>query len=129
MNHTMFFTAIMERDDEIICVASLRVHENKVAEMPLITTRGMYRRQGMCTRFMTVIESVLSSLGVDLLVIPSVKEREKTWVSVFGFEPFDLETKTRTEKMKIFVCSDSVMLKKNIKSVVREVPNTERNQF
>ncbi|KAL4304661.1 hypothetical protein HN51_038794 [Arachis hypogaea] len=118
MNHTMFFTAIMERDDEIICVASLRVHENKVAEMPLITTRGMYRRQGMCTRFMTVIESVLSSLGVDLLVIPSIKEREKIWVSVFGFEPFDLETKTRTEKMKILVCPDSVMLKKNINRVV-----------
>ncbi|MED6194801.1 hypothetical protein PIB30_031901 [Stylosanthes scabra] len=96
------------------------VHENKVAEMPLITTHRMYRQKGMCSHFLKAIESVLSSLRVDLLVIPSVKERENTWISVFGFEPFDWETEIRIEKMKLLLCPDSVMLKKNI---VRQVPN------
>ncbi|MED6106804.1 ribosomal 40S subunit protein S18B [Stylosanthes scabra] len=108
-------------------IYSCGVHENNIAEMPLITTRRMYRQQGMCSRFLKAIESVLSSLDVNLLVIPSVKERKNTWISVFGFEPFDWETGIRTQEMKLLLCPDSVMLKKNIHS--RQVPNdVERDQ-
>lgn len=80
-----FFTAVLERNDEMITVATMRVHGCKVVEIPLIATRFRYRRLGMCRILMDEIERKLGELGVERLVLPAVQETMSTWTESFGF--------------------------------------------
>ncbi|KAJ1394085.1 Jas TPL-binding domain, partial [Sesbania bispinosa] len=57
INFSRFYTFVMEKDDEIICAATIRLHGRGIAEMPFIATDNEYRGQGICQLLMREIES------------------------------------------------------------------------
>ncbi|MCD9645905.1 hypothetical protein HAX54_035261 [Datura stramonium] len=98
LNFQGFYTVLLERNDEVITVATVRVYGEKVAEVPLVATRFQYRRLGMCRILMNVLEkgeegrvvaedvpTKLMELGVERLVLPAVPTVLNTWTTSFGF--------------------------------------------
>ncbi|XP_058110264.1 uncharacterized protein LOC131253321 [Magnolia sinica] len=85
LNFSGFYTMLLERGDELISVATVRIYGEKAAEVPLICTRVPYRRQGMCRLLMNELELMLTRLGVERLLLPAVPSLLKTWTTSFGF--------------------------------------------
>ncbi|XP_057460987.1 increased DNA methylation 1-like isoform X1 [Actinidia eriantha] len=112
LNYHGFHTVVLEKDDVLISVASIRIHGVRVAEMPLIATCSRYRRQGMCRRLMNSIEEMLRSVKVEQLVISAIPSLVETWITGFGFQPLEDNERRSQSNINLMVFPGTVWLKK-----------------
>ncbi|XP_009146300.1 increased DNA methylation 1 [Brassica rapa] len=117
-----FHTVVVEKNDVMISVASIRVHGVSVAEMPLVATCSKYRRQGMCRILVTAIEEMLMSLKVENLVVAALPSLVETWTEGFGFKTMDDEEREALKRLNLMVFPGTVLLKKTLHQCAN--PNT-----
>ncbi|XP_020106414.1 uncharacterized protein LOC109722710 isoform X2 [Ananas comosus] len=114
LNFQGFYTVVLEKDGEIISVASLRFRGTNFAEMPFVGTRPIYQRQGMCHRLLRAVEQMLSSLHVEKLVIPAIPDLVETWTRSFSFKPLESALKDEIKNLSLVVFAETTMLEKRI---------------
>ncbi|OIW14373.1 hypothetical protein TanjilG_15727 [Lupinus angustifolius] len=85
LNFQGFYTVLLEKNEELVSVANIRVYGEKVAEVPLVGTRHQFRKLGMCRILMSMLEKVLINLGVKKLVLPAIPDTLETWTKCFDF--------------------------------------------
>lgn len=95
-NFKGFYTVLLERKNKVICVATLRIYGEKVAELPLVCTKFKYRKRGMCRILMDEIEKQLMALGVERLILAAAPAVLNTWTTSFGFEKM-----TNSERLQL----------------------------
>ncbi|ONM17363.1 Increased DNA methylation 1 [Zea mays] len=113
-NYKGFYTVVLESDDSMVSVASIRLHGAILAEMPLVATSKENRQQGMCRRLMDYIEEMLKSLKVEMLLLSAIPHLAETWTSTFGFREIDESDKKRLSKVRLAAVPGTVLLKKDL---------------
>ncbi|GAB4835029.1 hypothetical protein Ancab_033296 [Ancistrocladus abbreviatus] len=109
-----FHTAILEHKDEIVSVASIRIHGPNIAEMPCVATSQKWRRQGMSRKLLGGIESALCDLGVEYLTIPSAGETVDTWINSFKFTAVDNYIEKELASLNTLTFPGSTRLQKQL---------------
>lgn len=114
LDYKGFYTVVLEKDDNILSVASIRLHGTTVAEMPLIATCSENRQQGMCRQLVDYIEEILKSLEVEMLLLFAIPNLVDTWTSAFGFRPIEDSDKKKLSKVRLVSIPGTVLLKKDL---------------
>ncbi|KAJ6716325.1 FINGER TRANSCRIPTION FACTOR putative-RELATED [Salix koriyanagi] len=112
LNFQGFYTILLEKNDELITVAAVRIHGDKVAEIPLVGTRVQFRQLGMCRILMDVIEKKLMELGVQRLILPAVPGVLNTWTRSFGFSKMTGSERLQFVDYTFLDFQDTVMCQK-----------------
>ncbi|GMH22794.1 hypothetical protein Nepgr_024637 [Nepenthes gracilis] len=123
VNFSGFYTAILEHKDEVISVASIRIHGRNIAEMPFIATSESWRRRGMCKALLNGIESALCDLRVECLIIPSTPGRVAKWKKNFGFSLIEEEMVEELTKLNALMFPFATRLQKTIQGQVMRFAN------
>ncbi|KAL6279921.1 hypothetical protein ACE6H2_016802 [Prunus campanulata] len=109
LNFRGFYTAILEKDDEIISAASIRLHGREMAEMPFVGTESKCRGQGFLRKFLVAIESALHFLNVENLIIPASIEIVGMWTQKFKFSHIE------SAMIRTIISSNALMFPKAVR--------------
>ncbi|VAH47896.1 unnamed protein product [Triticum turgidum subsp. durum] len=126
LDYKGFYTVVLEKDDNILSVASIRLHGTTVAEMPLIATCSENRQQGMCRQLVDYIEEMLKSLEVEMLLLFAIPSIVDTWTSAFGFRLIEESDKKKLSKVRLVSIPGTVLLKKDL---YERSPETEAGEL
>ncbi|KAL1197225.1 Increased DNA methylation 1 [Cardamine amara subsp. amara] len=126
LNFSGFYTLLLERNDELVTVATVRIFGKKVAEMPFIGTRFQHRHSGMCRVLINELEKVLIDLGVERLVLPAVPSVLNTWTNSFGFTKMTISEKNDFLKFTFLEFGRTIMCQKILikNNVADPIPST-----
>ncbi|PWA92981.1 increased DNA methylation 1 [Artemisia annua] len=114
INFSSFFTGILEKGDEIIAVATIRIHGTNLAEIPFIATAERHRNKGMCGKLLNGIEHDLRDFGVSTMVIPSSSETIRVWNEKYGFQLLSERTKKQIMKLNTLMFHDCIRMQKTV---------------
>ena len=120
LNFRGFYVVVLERNDEMISVALLRIFGEKLAEVPLVATRFRHRRMGMCRILMKELEKQLGDLGVERLTLPAASGVLQTWTSSFGFSVMRDDEKLEILDHSLLDFQDTIMCHKLLKKTSME---------
>ncbi|KAG6788727.1 hypothetical protein POTOM_004804 [Populus tomentosa] len=131
INFRGFYTAILEKNDDIISAATIRVHGTDLAEMPFFGTRHLYRQNGMSRMLLVTLESVsshiFSVMGVEHLIIPSVQELTEMWEGKCGFSPVEDAVSQKITDWNTLTFPSAVRLQKALLSTPPSSPSAVMN--
>ncbi|KAF7816117.1 Increased DNA methylation 1 [Senna tora] len=128
LNFQGFYTVLLEKNEELISVATVRVYGDKVAEIPLVGTRFQYRRLGMCRVLMDELEKRLMELGVERLVLPAVPSVLETWTTSFGFAKMTSSERSQFMDYTFLDFQDTVMCQKLLTKTRLDLVRSTENQ-
>ncbi|WRX31467.1 GNAT domain - like 10 [Theobroma cacao] len=117
VNFKGFYTVILEENDELVTVATVRVYGDRVAEMPLVATRFSHRRRGMCRVLVDELEKNLMKFGVEKLVLPAVPAMVDTWTKNFGFSQMTDEERSKLLQYTFLDFQGTIMCQKLLKTL------------
>ncbi|KAL3750520.1 hypothetical protein ACJRO7_011510 [Eucalyptus globulus] len=129
VNFQGFYTVLLEKDDELITVATIRIYGGKVAEVPLVGTRLQYRRLGMCRILMDELEKNLKELGVEMLVLPAVSSVLNTWITSFGFKKMTDDERLQFLGYNFLDFQGTVMCQKRLADITLAESNLPRGSW
>lgn len=112
LNFRGFYTVLLEKSDELITVATVRIFGEKAAELPLVGTRFTHRKRGMCRVLVDELEKKLKKLGVERLILPAVGSLLQTWTTSFGFSKMIPSERLKFVDYSFLDFQDTIMCQK-----------------
>ncbi|XVE83378.1 hypothetical protein DITRI_Ditri16bG0084100 [Diplodiscus trichospermus] len=113
-----FYAMVLHNGDEILSIATVRVHGLKAAEMPLVATPFQYRRQGMCRLLLQELEKLLTQMGIERLILPAIRQLRETWETSFGFLEMPLSERLQLLGYPFLAFQGTTMLQKLLRNSI-----------
>ncbi|KAG8379997.1 hypothetical protein BUALT_Bualt07G0147800 [Buddleja alternifolia] len=113
LNYEGFYTAVLEKNDVIVSVASIRIHDAQIAELPFITTCEKYRKNGMARLLFNAIVEMLKSSKIEKLYLPAAgPDSANRWITKFGFRELKKNESRSLRTMNLMLLPSSTWLVK-----------------
>ncbi|KAI4322336.1 hypothetical protein L6164_022041 [Bauhinia variegata] len=92
------YCAVLTVNQLVVSAGLFRIFGQEVAELPLVATNTDCQGQGYFQSLFSCIETLLGSLKVRHLVLPTADETESIWINKFGFAKLDQDEMNNFKK-------------------------------
>lgn len=117
------YSGLLKDKNVAVCAGILRIFGHNLAELPLVATRSLARRQGHCRVFMNIVEDLLLRLRVGVLSLPAASAAVSTWKDAFHFKPIELTVLQAVQsELRLLMFPGSQVLYKTIGIESAEAP-------